>query len=124
MNHFLLVGRADGNLKGYTELLNSESGITTTHAELGQDALELISDRIIDLIIVDERLSDYTGLEFIEMVVKSNPMILCALISSLSAKEFHDLSEGLGILSQLPTHPTSKDINDIIQKVSNIIDMI
>ncbi len=123
MSHFLLVGQADGNLSLYSELLKTKHGITISHAELGQEALKLISDQVYELIIVDEKLGDYTGLEFIEMVVKLNPMVLCALISSLSAKEFHHSSEGLGVLSQLPTQPTFKEIDDILQKVSSVIGM-
>jgi two-component SAPR family response regulator len=121
MNHFLLVGQADGNLKRYSELLQSNHGITITHVELGQEALKLVSDPVYQLIIVDEKLGDYTGLEFIEMVVQVNPMVLCALVSSMAAKEFHDSSEGLGVLSQLPAHPTSEDIDDVLQKVSTVL---
>jgi hypothetical protein len=43
-----------------------------------------------------------TGLKFVEKLVLTNPMINCAAVSSLSSKDFHAASEGLGILMPMP----------------------
>ncbi len=49
-----------------------------------------------------ENLGDMTGLEFIRAIVSKRPMVNCAAISSLASEDFHEASEGLGILMQLP----------------------
>ncbi|WP_419662499.1 response regulator transcription factor [Desulfosarcina variabilis] len=78
-------------------------------ASSGDEALEIINQKTFDLVISDEKLADMTGLALVEKLVKINPMINCAAVSSLSKSEYHEASEGLGILMQLPAQPSQSD---------------
>ncbi len=120
MNHFLLVGQMDGNLSRFLGILRSYRDIMVTRVETGQKALDLISDRSFDLVIVDEKLHDFTGLEFVEMMVKVNPMVLCAVISSIPTNEFYKSSEGLGVISQLATQPTREDVQHLMRQFKRV----
>ena len=46
-----------------------------------------------------------TNLEFAGKLIKLNPMINCASVSSLPSNEFHEASEGLGMMCQLSFPP-------------------
>jgi CheY-like chemotaxis protein len=78
-------------------------------ASTGLQALEMIRTTPFDLVVTDEQLGDTSGLAFIKRLVKANPMINCAAVSSLSKADYHEASEGLGILMQLPVRPSKAD---------------
>jgi len=64
-----------------------------------------------------------TGLEFIKTVIAIKPMINCAAVSSFSADDFHEVSEGLGILMQLPVNPGHKYAGKLLERLNKILDI-
>ena len=70
--------------------------------------------------MTDEILVDMAGLEFIKIVVGTDPMVHCAAVSSLSPETFHDASEGLGILMQMPPRPEKSQMENLLQQVNRI----
>jgi YesN/AraC family two-component response regulator len=104
----LLVTTDKNNLKDLALGLDLPNG-AIHWASSGDEALEIINQKTLDLVISDEQLADMTGLAFVEKLVKINPMINCAAVSSLSRSEYHEASEGLGILMQLPAPPSQSD---------------
>jgi two-component SAPR family response regulator len=86
----------------------------------GNRTLEWLRDHPIDLVVVDEKLGDMTGLSFIAKLVAVNPMINCAVVSSLSAQAFHEASEGFGILMQLPPKPDRNDGQRLMDRLIRI----
>ena len=124
MNQMLLIGQAGGNIAGYSSILTEEFGVTITSVELGRTALEIVQKQNFSLTIVDEKLPDYTGLEFVETLVQVNPMMLCALISDQTAEDFHELSEGLGVLAQLPFTPNKEDIAVLLTKLGKVTNLV
>ena len=95
--------------------------IEISWATSGQNALNIISDHPFDLVIVDDQLSDMAGLGFIKKLVTINPMINSALVSKLSHDEFHEQTEGLGILAQLPKKPNKVQADDLLKKLKRIL---
>jgi hypothetical protein len=84
----------------------------------------MASDDSLDLIVLDEDLGDMTGLDFVSRLLKVNPMINSALASSLSSEEFHEASEGMGIMIQLPINPAKKDAEELLAKLKRIKGML
>lgn len=87
----------------------------------GDKALETLRAEAVDLVVVDEVLPDMTGLEFAERLVALNPMINCALVSALPPADYHDASEGLGILMQLPPQPRQTDAEHLMTHLSQVL---
>ncbi len=54
-------------------------------------------------------------------MITVNAMVNAAVISSLSDAEFHDRSEGLGILCRLPPQPDGNDSEALLQKLRAVI---
>ena len=70
--------------------------------------------------IADEQLKDMTGLDFANKMVAVNPMINCALVSSLNEDDFHEASEGIGVLAKLPPRPGSEDAQNLSEQLRKI----
>lgn len=100
-----------------------ENDVQTVWAESGSYALSLISERNFDLVVTDENLGDMTGLEFIEKVVSKKPMVNCAAVSTLLPLGFHEATEGLGILMQLPVRPGHEYAKELLEHLKSILDL-
>ncbi len=124
----LLVSRKE---KFLSEIKNTfeANNIETLQAYSGKEALSILSDKrlnvnVFDVVVADEELGDMSGLTFIKKVVGKNPMINSALVSSLSQKDYHDESEGLGILMQLPTPPSKESSVKLLDHLKSILKLL
>lgn len=100
----------DNGLK--TDFINGVSQAGNTEVvivEKGIQALELLNKQQFDLAVTAETLSDMTGIEFIEKLVRVNPMINTAIASDLAEKDFHEATEGLGVLMAVPLNAGKDD---------------
>ncbi len=120
MIHILLVSPNKKSLSGMLDTFDQKN-TTVIWAENGSVALSMVADKSFDLVVPDEKLGDMTGLKFAEKLIKLNPMINCAVVSSLSPKDFHEASEGLGLLMQLPVRPEQGDAGELLNHLENIL---
>ncbi|MDY0186510.1 MAG: response regulator [Syntrophus sp. (in: bacteria)] len=120
MLKILLVRRDADSLSSLSSALGRYGEIELETASSGEEALTLLSGRTADLVVADENLGDMTGIELSRRLVNVNPMINCAVVSSLSPEEFHEATEGLGIMSQLPEHSTANDAEIVISTLKCI----
>lgn len=100
-----------------------ENNVRISWAESCDSVFAMIQHNEFDLIITDENLFDSNGLDCIKKLVSLNPMLNCASISSLSARDFHEMSEGLGILMQLPEKPGKKDAVKLLDHLNTILNL-
>ena len=121
----ILVLLAGSKSESFSELASTleYNNAQTVRVESGTTALSMIKDQKFDLVIADEKLSDMTGLEFMKKLVLINPMINCAAISSLSSEDFHEKSEGLGIIMQLPPNPDKGHAEALLKHLNSILSM-
>jgi len=92
-------------------------------AESGSYALSMIAERNFDIVVTDENLGDMTGLELIKTVIAQKPMVNCAVVSSLLSEDFHEASEGLGILMQLPVNPGHEYAEELLEHLKKILNL-
>jgi hypothetical protein len=71
-------------------------------------------------VIIDENLPDMSGLDLVRRLLPINAMINTVMISKLPPETFHEASEGLGILSQLPPMPTPSDASAILARLKRM----
>jgi len=120
MLKLLLVSPDEDSLSGLASALMEHGDVDLSWAESGEKALDIASDTAIDLVVADERLGDMTGLEFAGRLLSVNPMINCASVSHLSSENFHEVSEGLGLMAQLPIQPSKEDAEKLLQRLRNL----
>jgi len=120
MFKLLLVTSHRGALSGLAAAMAEREDVEVSQAESGEDALLAVSETPIDLVVADEDLGDMTGLELAGRLLRVNPMINCAIVSPLSAEAFHEASEGLGIMAQLPVKPGKKQAEELLNKLKKL----
>jgi len=75
----------------------------------------------VDLIIIDEKVEGQSGLDIAKEMIRVNAMANLALVSGLAPEEFHEASEGLGILAQLPLYPDEKDAELLLNALTALL---
>jgi YesN/AraC family two-component response regulator len=120
MIKLLLVTPNRNSLGGLASALKINDDVELFWAGSGGKALAIAAETHLDLVVTDECLGDVTGLELAEKMLSVNPMINCAAVSSLSSKEFHEASEGLGLLAQLPALPGKEQAEELLQQIMDL----
>jgi CheY-like chemotaxis protein len=89
--------------------------VVTGAAGLGQ-----LRGKPIDLVIVDEQLEDMSGIEFVRRLITVNPLANTAIVGALTEDNFHEATEGMGVLMQLPRQPTEQDAETLLALLAKI----
>ena len=120
MTHHLLVTSDRSTFTDLSLAIEARGGLISWAAS-GHHALSILNQTPVDLVVTDETLGDMTGLEFIKRVIAANPIINCAAVSSLSQAAYHEASEGLGILMQLPPNPGEADGKQLMVVLDQVL---
>ncbi len=121
---FLMVTSRKNEWSDLSKGLKAAATVSLKWAESGTAGLQAAQGNTFDLILIDEALEDMSGLDLAQNLIKTNPMRNCALASSLSAEAFHEASEGLGLLAQLPLDPDEQQGHDLVQRITTITKLI
>jgi two-component SAPR family response regulator len=124
MVKILLVTSERDPFSEFAGVLKQKDDVELSRAATGQEALEAISVNPVDLVVVNENIDDMTGIEFMKKLLSINPMINCAAVSLLSPEEFHEASEGLGVLMQLPVSPGKQDAQNLLQRLNDLKNLL
>ena len=120
MLHILVVTTRPAALQDFLAALTEAGEIDVKLAASGAATLEAATVPP-DLVIVDSQVPDTDPLPLIHRLLLANAMINTAVISSLAAEEFHEASEGLGVLQQLPDPPGARDAAPLLDKLRRIL---
>lgn len=119
-NQILLATSEKGHFESFISALEDRDNISLAFADSGAEVLKAAKAAPLDLVITDETLSDMTGLVLADQLLRVNAMIGCAAVSTLSHKDFHEASEGLGILAQLPPRPGIDEAESLLAHLDTI----
>lgn len=89
-------------------------------AESAERVLQLLGGHTIDLIVIDRVVSDMAGLEVAKMVARLYPFVASVLVSERSEDEFHEETEGLGVLMRLSDPPVKDSALQVLQQMEKI----
>ena len=123
MIRLLLVTPYRKSLLELASAMEKYDHVELTWTDSGQKALDRLSKTSVDLVVIDKDLGDMTGLEFAEKLLRVNPMINSAVLSSLPSDEFHEASEGLGVFAQLPLWPAKADAEKLLNGLKKLKDL-
>ena len=117
MLSIVLASKKHESLARFAAGLWQKSDIELLHVDSAADGLKSAERDTVDLVVVGEELTDMTPVEFVTQLVRVRPTINCAMVSNLSHDDFHEATEGLGVLMQLPPNPSGADAEALLQKV-------
>lgn len=117
MLRIVLASEEHESLARFADGLRQNCRIDLLQADSGADALKATEQKAVDLVVVGENLTDMAPVEFIGKLVRTRPTINCAMVSALGHDDFHEATEGLGVLMQLPPDPSADDAEILLKKV-------
>ncbi len=120
----LLVAKDWTKFSSFVAGLQGRSAIDLVSATTGAEGIVSLKGKQLDLAIVDEQLDDMSGIDFVKQLVKINPLANTAIVGTLADHDFHEATEGLGVLMQLPAVPGAKDaaaLLDILEKIGVLL---
>jgi len=116
-NHFrILVVDDDTSMREFLDLLLSSETHEVATAENGTRALELICDQSYDLVLVDIRLGDMTGLEVLKQVKQQNPDTVVIMISAYSTTEIAVTAMNEGAYDFVPKPFDNEELRQTIAR--------
>lgn len=115
-----MISREAGSFKDLHQALEENEMLTVTTMDSPEQLFDEIEKSQVDIVIVDDVVPGATGLQFVRELMRSNPYINCALVSSLYPSEFHEETEGLGVFMQLSKYPGQQAAQDICAHLEKI----
>jgi len=115
MKHILLITSPQKKFTEFVDGLTRERTVEVIRTNSSKAALEGLSDATPDLVIIDEEVGGTPGLKIAHDILMKNAMVNQVLVSSLSSDEFHEASEGLGIMLQLPPEPDAAQAEIVLK---------
>lgn len=125
MLRILLVTTRREGIAQFIDGLSSDPEIRLALAVCCAEVLEIVrTDSSPHLVIIDSELPDMGAMSLVPELLMVNAMINTAVVSPLSDREFHEASEGLGILASLPLMPAKKEAEELLHKLRMILGSI
>ncbi len=115
------------NYAGFGDLverLRQEPEIELIPVSTASSVKKTLTEQEIHLIIAAEELEDCSGADCIRKVAMQFPLVHTALCSPLDDKAFHEATEGLGVLLQLPPQPGRVDAERILERMAHIASLM
>ena len=103
----ILVGQIE-RFASFAAGLHGNEPIKVFWKKSGAETLEQLAHDQIQIVAVDKKLDDMDGLDLINRVAEQHPFVNSAPVSSSTSADFHEETEGLGVLMQLPDPPDSE----------------
>jgi DNA-binding NarL/FixJ family response regulator len=123
MLHIILTTARPQALKAFAAALASDPEVNLQCVTSGAEALEAAHATAPHLVIIDADLPDATPLNLVQKLLLVNAMVNTAVVSTLSDEEFHEVSEGLGVLGRLPNDPGMSDASEMLHKLRSVLGM-
>jgi len=115
----LIATSRPGELEDFASML-SATGAGTQMVPNGQAAIEAVKADAPTLVVIDAGLPDYEALKLASTLISVNAFIHTAVVSDLGEEEFHEASEGLGVLTSLPNPPGVGDASALFGKLKRL----
>ena len=120
MQEILIVTKNKDALADFARRITANPA-NLTWADSGAATVEAAKNRKIDLVIIDRDIDDISPKDLVTRLMMVNAMIYTALISDLSEEDFHEATEGLGILMRLPVDPKAEAAEKLMQHLQKVM---
>ena len=121
MLHIVLATARPNAMQAFAAALAADPAVNLQRVISGAEALDAAHTTGPHLVIIDADLPDTAPLDLVQKLLMVNAMVNTAVVSPLSDEEFHEASEGLGILGRLPQEPGMSDAGELLQKLRAVL---
>ncbi len=125
MLNIILASSRPEAMPAFVEALSSDARVRLKQVYSGAEALAAVRAAAPHLVIIDSELPDSASapLDLVQKLLLLNAMVNTAVISPLSEDQFHEQSEGFGVLSRLPITPDAGDAATLLLKLQQILNL-
>ncbi|MBI5064066.1 MAG: hypothetical protein HZB87_11560 [Desulfatitalea sp.] len=116
----LLVSADPSQKQSFAAELGKQSGLALVTANSVEEALTMVQAHKIALAVVDDQIGAHSGLDLIRRLIQIDAFIYTAVLSNAGEEDFHERSEGLGILAKLPLAPGPEDARRLWEAIEKI----
>ncbi|MBN1904832.1 MAG: response regulator [Deltaproteobacteria bacterium] len=120
MFKLLLVSKTRDALSDFCSGLRENDSNELLYSDSGEEAIKVLKQNSFDLVITDEDVGDMSGLELARKLITVSPLTNCVAVSSLSEEDFHEASEGLGLMTHLPLNPGTSEADNLLKNLRQI----
>ncbi|MBU1275653.1 MAG: response regulator [Proteobacteria bacterium] len=85
-----------------------------------QETLVLTKELAPHLVLIDGQGREKEALALVSELLMVNAMVNTAVVSAMDEEEFHETSEGLGILASLPPSPGAGLAEGLLDKLASV----
>lgn len=103
-------------------LLTKDADLSVRFAEDGKQALAIIADTPLDLVITDLHMPEMNGLELLTTVVNRYPLVPVILVTSRGSEEIAVQALEQGAASYVPKRMIAKYLRDTVYRVLDVSD--
>lgn len=120
MFKLLLVSKNRDSFSDFIVALKENGSNEVFYSGSGEEALNILKQKSFDLVITDEDVGNMSGPELARKLITVSPFTNCVAVSSLSEEDFHEASEGLGLMTHLPLNPVRADAEKLLKNLRQI----
>jgi two-component SAPR family response regulator len=124
MTRILLVTGESGEFETYKSGLPKEWDSSLGTVSSSDKALKILKNEKVDVVVLGSKLDDDTSLEFMKKMMKTYPLVNCAMVSSLSHDKFHEVTEGYGLFMQIPENPGVEEATTMVALLNSILGLM
>ncbi len=114
---FLVASKALFELSVFARTLLKEDH-TVIFSQNEKEIYQFLSDGKVDAMIGDEE-----DMDRMKNIIMRFPMLNTAILSDKKHKDFHEATEGLGILMQIPKLPEKSHAVEFLKKLQHILNI-
>ena len=115
----ILVVDDELSMRGLLEYMLKREGYSVTCAQSGQEAIDVLNETHVDLMLCDIRLGDITGLEVLRASKSNNPDTVVIMISAYASTETAVEAMNVGAYDYVPK---PFDIDELKVTIANALD--
>jgi len=118
LNILLASKRQDVIAPFITALQLDDVRLVTTDSAV--DVLEKVKQQPPVLVIIDYHLREMAPLDLAKELLQINALVNIAVVSTMTEDDFHEATEGLGLLPRLPSPPTAADASVLLSRLREV----
>ncbi len=116
----IVISPRKDELGDFAAGLEAKENIELLWAPSHDAGLDLVKTEKPEAVVLDAALSDIDGKDFLLELLQVDAMINTAVISPLKEADFHERTEGLGVLARLPFNPDGQDSGRLLKKLAAV----
>jgi DNA-binding NarL/FixJ family response regulator len=107
-------------MKPFAETLSLQTGSDVEFLADSSTAIDTLRALKPWAVVIEDSQEDVSSLGMVHQILAYDIQIHIAMMSDNPEKEFHDKTEGLGILMQLPKNADAKDAQALAERLNQL----